>query len=213
MGNLFAYDSPLWRGMNRAVQFLWLSILWGACCLPIFTIGASTTALYAVTLKCVKNQESYLTPSFFRSFKQNLKQATIIWARSLCLGMFLGVGLLYYFRLEVSGTFFVIVTTAFFSLFVSYLLTNLFVYPLLAVFDNTTKRTLINAVIMALTHLPSGILMLSLSLIILVVGALLFPPLLFVAPALTAYINSRFLTKIFDPYVAHASAACGEAAL
>lgn len=206
MGSLFAYDSPLWRTTDRLIHFLWLSILWGICCIPLFTIGASTTALYAVTLKCVKNQESYLTASFFRAFKQNFKQATFIWGLSLCLGMILGAGLMYYFRLQVSGAFLMVATTAFFSLFVSYLLANLFVYPLLSVFDNTTKRTLINAMIMALTHLPSGILMLSISLIALVVGFLYFPPLLVAAPALTAYINSRFFIKIFDPYLTNAAA-------
>lgn len=205
MGSLFAYDSPLWRTTDRLIQFLWLSILWGICCIPIFTIGASTTALYSVTLKCVKNQESYLTASFFRAFKQNFKQGTFIWGISLCLGMLLSMGLIYYFRLQVSGVFLMVATTVFFSLFVSYLLANLFVYPLLAAFDNTTKRTLQNAVIMALTHLPSGILMLVIALVTLIAGAMLFPPLLIVAPALTAYINSRFFTKIFDPYLTKAA--------
>ena len=48
------------------------------CCLPIVTIGASLTALHYVTLKMTRNEESYIIRSFFKSFKQNFKQATII---------------------------------------------------------------------------------------------------------------------------------------
>lgn len=64
--------------MGRAADLMILNIVFIICCLPIVTIGASLTALHYVTLKMVRNEESYIVKSFFKSFKQNFKQATII---------------------------------------------------------------------------------------------------------------------------------------
>ena len=45
MNGLFSINSPLWRFMDKALRLIWLNLLWFLCCLPIVTIGASTTAL------------------------------------------------------------------------------------------------------------------------------------------------------------------------
>ena len=64
--------------MGRVADLLLLNFLCILCCIPIVTAGASITALYYVTLKMARDEESYIVRSFFRSFKQNFKQATII---------------------------------------------------------------------------------------------------------------------------------------
>lgn len=49
-------------------------------CVPLTILcGAAFTALHYVCLKMVRNEECYIVKSFFRSFKQNFKQATLIW--------------------------------------------------------------------------------------------------------------------------------------
>ena len=50
-------DNPIMRGMGRLADFIILNLLWVVCSIPIITIGASTTALYTVMLKLVKNEE------------------------------------------------------------------------------------------------------------------------------------------------------------
>ena len=47
------------------------------------------TALNYVVLKMVKNEEGYLTRSFFKSFKENFKQSTIIWLIMMVVGLLL----------------------------------------------------------------------------------------------------------------------------
>lgn len=59
------------------------------CCLPIITAGASVTALYSVTLKMVKDEESYIVKGFFKAFKENFKQSTIIWIIMAAVGALL----------------------------------------------------------------------------------------------------------------------------
>ena len=77
MGRIFSLDSPLFSFLNKVADLILLNILTMICCLPIITIGASMTALHYVVLKMVRDEESYIVRSYFKSFRQNFKQATI----------------------------------------------------------------------------------------------------------------------------------------
>ena len=83
---LFNYDNPVWRFIGKLGDLIILNVLWIVCSIPIFTIGASTTAVYYVTLKMVRDEEDSTIKSFFRSFKSNFKQATAIWLILLAAG-------------------------------------------------------------------------------------------------------------------------------
>ena len=65
----FNYDSPIMQFLTRLTDLFILNFLFLICSIPIITIGASATALYSVTLKMAKNEESYIFSSFFRAFK------------------------------------------------------------------------------------------------------------------------------------------------
>ena len=91
MGRFFDLDSPLMSALNKLADLISLNILVIICSLPVFTIGASMTALHYVVLKMVRNEEGYIIKSFFKSFKQNFRQATIIWLILLVLiGVLIG---------------------------------------------------------------------------------------------------------------------------
>ncbi len=91
MGKFFDIDSPFIQFLNRVADLMILNFLVMICCLPIFTIGASYTAMHYVLLKMVRKEEGYLIRGFFKSFKQNFKQATLIWLGMLVLIAFFGV--------------------------------------------------------------------------------------------------------------------------
>ena len=55
-----------------------LNIVTLLMCLPVITAGAALTGMHYVLLKMVREQEGYIVPSFFRSFKRNLLQATLL---------------------------------------------------------------------------------------------------------------------------------------
>lgn len=65
MGSFFNMDSPVMRFLSRLCDLMILNILCLICCIPIVTIGASITALYSVTLKMVKGEDSYIAKGFF----------------------------------------------------------------------------------------------------------------------------------------------------
>ena len=81
-------DNKFFVFMGRVADLMILNILCIICCIPIITIGASVTAMYYVTLKMTRNEESYIVRSFFKSFKENFKQATVIWLVALADGLF-----------------------------------------------------------------------------------------------------------------------------
>ncbi len=75
----FDYDSPIIRFLNKGADLLILNILFIVCSLPVVTIGASLSAMYAVSLRSVRYGDGYVAPTFFKAFKESFVQATIAW--------------------------------------------------------------------------------------------------------------------------------------
>ena len=88
--NIFSYESKFSQVLLKISISCWLNTLWMVCSLPIFTIGASTTALYKVTLKVADETDSTIAKEFFKAFRDNFAQATRIWLIMLLAGILLG---------------------------------------------------------------------------------------------------------------------------
>lgn len=200
MNGLLSINSPLWDISNKALHFLWLSILWLVCCLPVITIGTSTAALYSVTLKYARGEEGYLTSSFFAAFRKNFKQGTIIWLILFLVSFFLGFDFVVYYKSSDTSLIHMVFMTLFFSMGLVFVLMQLYVYAVLARFENSVFHIMKNSCIMAVCHWPSSMAMLVLSLMVLAAGFLVFPPLLFFSPAGISYLQAKFLCRIFDRY-------------
>ena len=65
MRSLLNPESPAMRFLTKIGYTIILNTLWFLCSLPVFTIGASTTALYAVMQKLVRDEESGIISAFF----------------------------------------------------------------------------------------------------------------------------------------------------
>ncbi|MBE6960231.1 MAG: DUF624 domain-containing protein [Ruminococcaceae bacterium] len=63
----------------KLMELMWLNVLVVITSLPIFTIGASFSAMHTVLVKIYRDEEDQLTRTFFSAFKKNFKQATLIW--------------------------------------------------------------------------------------------------------------------------------------
>ena len=207
MGRFFNMDNKFFVFMGKVADLCMLNLLCIACCIPVVTAGASLTALYYVTLKMVRNEEAYIFRSFFKSFKENFKQATIINVIMLI------VAVLLYLDTNIAGnmgqTTGKILRMIFAVFTLLYVMVLLYVYPLLAKFYNSVKTTFKNAILMAIRHLPYTILMLLICacpILILFIPSfqiqmsLIMLVILF-GPAVIAYGNSHFFVRIFDKYI------------
>ena len=157
MGKLFDIEGPVIQFLNRVADLMILNFLVMICCLPIVTAGAAFTAMHYVLLKIARKEEGYLVKGFFKSFKENFKQSTIIWMLMLAIIAFYAVDF-YIFRyseVEFSRVFIII----FLALAFVFILTSVYVFPVLARFENSTKNILKNAVSIAILDFPKSIVM------------------------------------------------------
>lgn len=164
MGRLFDLDSPVMRALNKMADLMWLNLLVIFCSLPIVTAGAAFTAAHYVALKMHRNEEGYITREFFKSFKLNFKQSTLIWLMVLLVTAVLGVD--YYLfgyksELRIPDALQVVIMAA----TVLFLFLLVWVFPLQARFVNSVPRTLKNAMALSILQLPKTILMILLYII------------------------------------------------
>ena len=207
MSKLFRMDSPLMRFLTKIADLMVLNILFCVTSIPLITIGASWTALYSVTLKMVRDEEGSVSRSYFRSFHQNFRQATLLW-----LGVLVVLALLV---LDIrvlngmaGGTAPGLLRVGVEILALLGIMVLQYLFPSLARFEASLADTLKNACMMALAHLPKTALMTAaavgavwITLInntTIAVGLMVWPLIGF---ALMAFGNSGILRKIFDNYV------------
>lgn len=148
--NIFSLNSPFARGMNKLVMMLYVGFLWFLCSIPVFTMGASTAAMYEVLLKAEKNQESYVTSSFFKALKGNLKQGIAVWLPLLAAG-FLFAGNLFYYSV-LGGRAYLVQTILFSVLLIGVVALISYVFPVMARFENTAAGHIRMAFVLALRN-------------------------------------------------------------
>ena len=209
---LFDLDSPLMQGLGKVADLLFLNILTLFCCIPIITVGASLTALHYTALKMARNEECYIARGFFKSFKQNFKQATLIWLLLLMVIVVLAVDFLI---IGSSGVEFSIVIRGIITVFaVVVLFTSMYVFPMLARFDNTILRTIKNAFLASIMQFPKTVLMIIfyiLPAVVLVFFYQIAPLAFFFALSVPAFLSaklySNFFKKLEDQILAEAGPA------
>ena len=206
MNKWFNLDSPIMMGLSRMADMVILSMLWFVCCIPVITIGPSTTAMYYVALKMVRKEDVKLAPTFFQAFKSNFKQAMIMNIISLVLGAILVVDGYYWFFAQ--GSMATISFAIFFAMFIWLLCIMFYAYPLQAQFFNTVKQTFINAAILSMRKFPITVIVFALNLlpvwvafISLEVVIRTLPVWILLAPGIVAVINTKLFAKMFDPFL------------
>ncbi|MEH7356528.1 YesL family protein, partial [Neobacillus drentensis] len=80
MKGLFNLDGPLYKFCVLVYETFMLNLLWFIGSLPIVTIGVSTSALYYVYGKKVRDNGYYIYSDFIKGYKENFKQALPIGA-------------------------------------------------------------------------------------------------------------------------------------
>jgi uncharacterized membrane protein YesL len=86
-------DTFLTKFLSRLIDLVTVSALWFLCSIPIITIGASTTAMYSVTLHLVFDDTSGIAQTFFSSFRRNFGRATVVFLAFAASGLFLAADL------------------------------------------------------------------------------------------------------------------------
>ncbi len=143
MSNLFNLDSPFFRFLASVFDYMVLNVLALLLSLPVFTAGASLTALYRVVLDAIQEKDSVSPKAFWAYWNASLRTATAPWLLFLVLAaLFLGDLWIIGFMPEGVRTF---MAGGVILLFLLLLCVSLFFFPLLSANPTRKFRQLLHA--------------------------------------------------------------------
>ena len=206
---LFDPDSLVMRFVSRFADIVVLNVVFLLTCIPVFTIGAANTALYDVVFRMDTEREGKLLAAYFRSFKDNFRQSTALWLALLLFGIATYVNMT---RFSFLGESSYTLGYALFVVSMLVLVLEVFIFsysfPLLSRFRNSTRRTAVNALLLAVGNLPRTLVVSVINCFpwaLLVVNFYTFMQLGFIWLAMyfaaAAYWGSRVLKKVFDDLI------------
>ncbi len=199
MGRFFSVDSPFFQKLSTFADLVLLNVLTILCSLPVITAGAAGTALFYTVAKLRKG-DGGIFRSYFRCFKDNFRQATILWLILLVVGAGACFCILMYYQANLP----ILVGCSVLLLLVWGIVLS-WLFPMLSRFCSTTFGALKNAVICGINFLPLSLAMTLVNLVPLFL--FLFVPewffrllavWLFLWFSLAAYCNSALLQKPFE---------------
>lgn len=201
MRNFFNPDNMVFRFMGRLSDLMILNFLWIICSIPIFTIGASTTALYSVTLELAKENEDYIIKSFFKSFKKNFKNSTLLWLCILGISILLTVNCIFWPRFNSFLSYFVMAFVMFFIFLL--LIISPYIFVILSISKLSIKHIIKKSFLLSMKHLPYSFVITLLGIVFLI-ASIMFPfviiLMLLIGFALESYISAYIFNVVLNKY-------------
>ena len=203
--NLFDMNGPLMYNLGKLANIFLCNVLFCLFSLPLFTIGAALSALFAC-MQAIwdEDEDDIIAKQYWNAFKQNFRQGTAIWMICLLAAAFLGIS--YFIVTSMTGTMGRVYRISFFMMCVIFLFGFQYLFPLQARYRNSVRNTLKNAWLLSIAALPWTVLS-----ILLTAGAVYLS--FFMNPngvslavflwgtlgfGIVAYLNSIFFKKAFQ---------------
>lgn len=199
MNGIFRYEGILNQTLCKIGKCMFLAALWLITALPVFTIGAANTAL-AYSVKKVREDQYGVWKPYWKSFRQNFRQATVTWGiiaiihAVLILSCYCAYSM---YSNKIIGFAFPLVTGILTMIIV---MCSSYVFPSIAYFTNSTKMILKNCIMIAMLNFYWTLLLVLLS-VATILGSILIPMGFLVVPALTMLGKSWILDKVFKKYM------------
>ncbi|MFC4137721.1 MULTISPECIES: YesL family protein [unclassified Microbacterium] len=152
MPGIFAADSALMRALTRVADVMILNILFIATSLPIVTVGASLTALYGTAMRMAAGTEHSISRDYLTTFRRELRQSTVITLILAAVGAAFAAWYLVVTRLVDDAVVQFLLLGAWYVLLFFAVTSVLFVFPYLALFDDSTRVVLRNARLIGMRH-------------------------------------------------------------
>ena len=200
----FLQEGTLANFLNRLTDLILLNLLWFVCCLPIFTIGASTCALYEITMRYALYEEPPIIRTFFETFRHSFKKATLLFLAFLAAGLFLALDLWCAILWDIPFRFVFIVVIL--AVFYFYLAVLSHVFPVLAYFDAGVKESVRRAFLFSMKNGVFTVFIMVINLLpalAIVAAPAYFGEILFLYLILgfsvISLLSSLHLVRLFDP--------------
>lgn len=192
-GNLIAF-------MTKLGHIIILNIIWLLCCIPIITIGTSTTSFYYAMIKNVRHDRGYPVSEFFQSFKRTFTKGTLITVAAeiwlMCL---------YYLRtvaISLNTETGVILDRTYITVMVLTAVLLLYIFPVLSRFTMKISSMVKLAFVMSVRYIGFSILFLLVPAIMiwLYIFYLPIPTILFI-PGIWCYLCTYMMEIVLRKYM------------
>ena len=193
---LFDMENPVMRALSTTADLIMLNLLTVLCCLPVVTVGAALTALYTSAIKIVRGEETAPVKDYFRAFRANFKQGTVLGLVFLLVFAVLIVDYL------AAGNAVSILRPVIAAIALLVLMLGQYAFAMLARYENTLWGTLKNALLLSIGYFPRtlGMAAFAAALWLLAIQFLRYgAPILFLFGfSLPCYVTILLLQKVFD---------------
>lgn len=198
-----SYDSKFSQLLIKVCYACWLNLLWFICSIPVVTMGAATTALYDATLRIASEEDTNVTKHFFDALRRNFKQATRIWLIMLAVAIVMGVDAYAVLRLRATSTGAIaIMWTLNLAMLISatlvYVIISIYLYPLIAKFENTDFNMFKNALLLGLRYLFCSIMVFFIHAAMAYAIIMIFTPLVIFGEGVCALLSSYLLVPVLN---------------
>lgn len=202
MADMFNRSSPGMKFLSGLGTLIFANILFIITSLPIFTIGASITALYRITFEVHMGNDPFVMKDYFRYFKENFKQSTIIWVPSLILAAVWCSSLFIVFRVIDSSYNWL--QYPIYILLVVLVFVLIYAFPMIAVFENDTKNIIKNSILISIGNIPTTIFIIAQPVLIFVIsdfipvlGVVIFSLFFLIGFAFDSWFYGFFINRAF----------------
>ncbi|MCR5089981.1 MAG: DUF624 domain-containing protein [Oscillospiraceae bacterium] len=155
----FDMDNPIMTALSIIADTLILNLLTLLCSLPVITAGAAIAAMNDLTIHIIRREEGSMFRGYFRSFRANFRQATLLWLLILA-----AAGLLYFDYLAAE-IYVPPMRLGIAAIGILLLALVLYAFPLLTRYENSLRVTLKNAASLAVGFFPKTLGMLAFTLV------------------------------------------------
>ena len=202
MGKLFDMNNKFFQFMAKMADVIFLNLLWFIASLPIFTIGASTTAVYYTAVKVIRNDTSHLGKEFWHALRDNFKLGTVLWGLSVLLMGVLILDLVIVHSLLQNSFLKFVLLAALIVMLIMMLVLMQYCFSYLSRFQDSFKTVVRNSLYLMLGNLKSSLLILAVLIgsIILLLSSygLLF---IFLLPTAGVVVSSNVFEKLYKTYL------------
>ena len=205
MSSFFDKRSIPMRILTAACNLILVNFCFIIGSIPLFTIGASITSLYKITIKIAAGENPAVFREFFGCYKENFLRSTGFWLVYCVLAAFFGFEI-YMVRTALPQQYQWSMFPAIFFLFAIFS-SACYAFPIIGWFDETVKQVVKNSLLLAITNLPTTILFAAVSFgvgfawfVDPTVQIVTFSILIFMGIGIIALLFSIFLKKIFEKH-------------
>lgn len=204
----FDIDGPFYSFAKKLAYVFVINIMFVITCIPIFTVGASISAMHTIFLRIINELSFSLIKDYFRAFKENFIKSTVCWLIFLAVGFVFYIDIVYWvkFGLDdgVYGYIMLVVSVIAMAAMIMYAQT---VFAMIPRFDLTLKEILTNSVSItisnigyALEGLAFTVLFIGGTAFMVITGYIIFVYMLFLCFGLNGLVHSYIYRRVLNKY-------------